>query len=199
MGNREDLLAGAKRCLYEKGYARTTARDIAAASGVVSLAAIGYHYGSKEALLNAALLQALEEWGEDLGRILSAQVDPAATPRQRFEAAWTAVVRSFEENRPLWAVQFELVAHMDKTPELRQAFAESGRQARLGLAELIGDLGVGADEHTAEKIGALYQVMLSGLAAQWLVDPRAVPTGSDLVEVLQLLAGGLHPATGTTG
>ena len=33
MGNREDLLAAAKRCLYEKGYAHTTARDIAAASG----------------------------------------------------------------------------------------------------------------------------------------------------------------------
>ena len=53
MGNREDLLAGAKRCLYEKGYASTTARDIATASGT-SLAAIGYHFGSKEALMNQA-------------------------------------------------------------------------------------------------------------------------------------------------
>src|SRR6185437_10410782 len=50
MGNREDLLEGAKRCLLEKGYRATTARDIAAASGV-SLAAIGYHFGSKEALM----------------------------------------------------------------------------------------------------------------------------------------------------
>ena len=29
MGNREALLEGAKRCLLEKGYSRTTARDIA--------------------------------------------------------------------------------------------------------------------------------------------------------------------------
>lgn len=49
MGHREDLLEGAKRCLLEKGYARTTARDIGAASGT-NLASIGYHYGSKEAL-----------------------------------------------------------------------------------------------------------------------------------------------------
>ncbi|MGH3910201.1 MAG: TetR/AcrR family transcriptional regulator, partial [Pseudonocardiaceae bacterium] len=69
MGNREALLAGAKQCLYEKGYGRTTARDIAAASGV-SLAAIGYHFGSKEALLNAALMQATMEWGEELERAL---------------------------------------------------------------------------------------------------------------------------------
>ena len=57
MGHKDDLLDGAKRCLYEKGYARTTARDIVAASGT-NLASIGYHYGSKENLLNAALMSA---------------------------------------------------------------------------------------------------------------------------------------------
>ncbi|WP_031080407.1 TetR family transcriptional regulator, partial [Streptomyces sp. NRRL WC-3549] len=40
MGNREDLLKGAKQCLVERGWARTTVRDIAAAAGV-SHAAIG--------------------------------------------------------------------------------------------------------------------------------------------------------------
>jgi len=50
MGNREDLLAGALECLKTKGWARTTVRDIAAAAGV-NHAAIGYHFGSREALL----------------------------------------------------------------------------------------------------------------------------------------------------
>ena len=58
MGNREQLLDGALACLYDKGYARTTARDIASAAGV-SLAAIGYHFGTTEVLLNAALLRAM--------------------------------------------------------------------------------------------------------------------------------------------
>lgn len=65
MGHREDLLEGAKRCLLEKGYARTTARDIVAASGT-NLASIGYHYGSKGALLNLAFLKVTEEWGDVL-------------------------------------------------------------------------------------------------------------------------------------
>jgi AcrR family transcriptional regulator len=69
VGNREALLAGARQCLFEPGYARTTARDIAAAAGV-SLAAIGYHFGSKEALLNAAIIEATIEWGEQLERVL---------------------------------------------------------------------------------------------------------------------------------
>lgn len=72
MGHREDLLEGAKRCLLEKGYARTTARDIVAASGT-NLASIGYHYGSKEALLNLAFLKVTEEWGE----LLTKQPDEA--------------------------------------------------------------------------------------------------------------------------
>ena len=58
MGHREDLLVGAVACLREKGYARTTARDIVAASGT-NLASIGYHYGSVTALLNAAVLAVL--------------------------------------------------------------------------------------------------------------------------------------------
>jgi AcrR family transcriptional regulator len=112
MGNREDLLAAAKRLLYEKGYARTTARDLAAASGV-SLAAIGYHFGSKEALLNAARIQALGEWAEEFGRTLAAGADPKASPIQRFEAIWTKVIESFAAHRPLWAASFEMLAQLD--------------------------------------------------------------------------------------
>jgi hypothetical protein len=50
ISNRDALLLAAKKCLWEKGYNRTTARDIASAAGV-SLAAIGYHFSSKETLL----------------------------------------------------------------------------------------------------------------------------------------------------
>ncbi len=58
MGNREDLLAGARQVILERGVAKATARDIAAAAGV-SLAAIGYHFGSKDELVTAALMESL--------------------------------------------------------------------------------------------------------------------------------------------
>ena len=64
MGNREDLLAGALACLKTKGWAATTVRDIAAAAGV-NHAAIGYHFGSREALLIEAFTQAMDEWGTE--------------------------------------------------------------------------------------------------------------------------------------
>lgn len=187
MGNREDLLDGAKRCLYDKGYTRTTARDIAAAAGV-SLAAIGYHYGTKEALLNAALLQALEEWGEELGRAMTLDADPAATPEERFAAAWNHVLRSFEASRPLWRIQFELVGHLDGNPELRETFAAANRGARLALVELFGTLRAPTpDPATAVALGTFYQALLGGVATQWLVDPDGALTGDDLMRALSAL------------
>src|SRR5215467_14514709 len=98
MGHREDLLAGARRCLEERGYTRTTARDLVAASGT-NLASIGYHFGSKEALLNGAMQQCFDEYIDQITKIVFA--DPGATPLQRVRASWSALVSTFEQHRPL--------------------------------------------------------------------------------------------------
>lgn len=191
MGNREDLLAGAKRCLIEKGYAATTARDVATAAGT-SLAAIGYHFRTTKALLNEALFEAMAEWGEELTRALAEDAGPDATPEQRFEAAWGRIIESFARLRPLWAIQFELIAQRDQAPELRAAFAAVNRQARLGLAEIFHRLDPAADEPTALALGAFHQALLGGVAAQWLVDPAAAPTAAELTRALRAVAAGFR-------
>ncbi|MBO4273627.1 TetR/AcrR family transcriptional regulator [Microbispora triticiradicis] len=190
MGNREDLLAGARRCLMEKGYSGTTARDIATAAGT-SLASIGYHFRSTKALLNAALVDAMEEWGKEIERTLAAGPALGGTPAQRFEATWTRIIESFARLRPLWAIQFELIAQMDRLPELREAFATANRQAKLGLAALFEDLDPAADPRKAMAVGAFYQALLGGMAAQWLVDPDEAPSATDLAEALRTIAPGL--------
>ena len=189
MGNREDLLAGALQCLLDKGFLRTTARDIAAASGV-SLAAIGYHFGSKEALLSAALVAAIGEWGDEMGNALAQPL--TGDPIDRFETAWDKTIAGIADHRRLWAVQFEVMAHLDDLPEVRKAFAEAQREGRLGLAFLFHDLDPD-DEERAVKIGAFYQALLVGVAALWEVDPESAPTATDLAGALRLIA---HPAAG---
>ena len=94
MGHREDLLAGAVRCLREKGYARTTARDIVAASGT-NLASIGYHYGSTQALLNAAVFKAMEDFGAEIGQVMQADAGLGGPTLERFERFWAHVINSF--------------------------------------------------------------------------------------------------------
>ena len=187
MGNREDLLAGAKRLLYEKGYARTTARDIAAASGV-SLAGIGYHFGSKEALLNAARNEAIGEWWDELGRTLAASADPDASPMERFEATWTRVVESFATQRPVWLASFEMLSQIDESPEVRDAVADAQQRARLGLAALFHHLDPALDEKEAWAVGSFYLALLPGVMAQWLIDPEHAPSARDLAEALRTIA-----------
>ncbi|TMR93094.1 TetR/AcrR family transcriptional regulator [Nonomuraea basaltis] len=187
MGNREDLLAGAKRCLIEKGYSRTTARDIANASGV-SLAGIGYHFKSKEALMNEALFEAMQEWGEQLAATLSADVKPDATPLERFEAAWDRVVESFARLRPLWVTQFELLGQIDHMPDVREQLVRGTKEGRLGLAELFGGIEPGSDPERERLTGTFYQAMLAGFLSQWLLDPDSALSGREVVAALRMIA-----------
>jgi AcrR family transcriptional regulator len=193
MSNREDLLAGAKRCLYEKGYSRTTARDLADAAGV-SLAAIGYHFRSKEALLNEALIVAIGEWGDELERALTADVDPAATPLQRFETIWSRVIDLFATHRRLWIANFDILSQIDRLPpEVRQVLAEAQQNGRRELAALFRGFDPVADEERALAVGSFYTALLLGVMAQWVADPERAPSSRDLTEALQTIAADLGP------
>ncbi|MBV1856466.1 TetR/AcrR family transcriptional regulator [Catellatospora tritici] len=185
MGHREDLLLGAQRCLIEIGYARTTARDIVAASGA-NLASIGYHYGSKEALLNEALIAAIETQGEHLARAMAA-VDHTAGPMQRFEQVWTVVVDHFNSNRQLWLGSFEVFAQVDRAPAVRKALAETIQQGREGLARLFHPEAELMDEAGRLALGSFFQALMTGVMTQWLVDPDRAPTGADLAGAVRVL------------
>src|ERR671919_1149027 len=58
---RAALLEAAIECIQEKGYTRTTARDIVAAAGS-HLPSINYYYGSKDALMDEALVESARRW-----------------------------------------------------------------------------------------------------------------------------------------
>lgn len=190
MGNREDLLAGAKRCLLEKGYRATTARDIAAASGV-SLAAIGYHFGSKEALMNQAVYEAVGEWSEGFERALAA-ADPRAGALERVETLWTHMVDSFEQSKPLWAAQLELIAEIDRSADLRKFFARIQPEAHLGLAELFHGADPTLDEKKRLLVGKLYHAILIGVMSQYFIDPQTAPSGHDLAEALRVVSAAVQ-------
>ncbi|MEV6207370.1 TetR/AcrR family transcriptional regulator [Kitasatospora sp. NPDC051914] len=194
MGNREDLLAGAKRCLLEKGYGRTTARDIASAAGV-SLAAIGYHYGSKDALLTQAMMEALGEWGDELGRVL-AELGEETDPQERFVAAWDKVLESFVEHRGLWSVQIEILAQMEHAPELRAMLGGVQKEARLGLSAMFQGVPEVPDTPDELARGAFYQALLAGLASQWVISPELAPSGREFLQGLRLVGASVLPGAG---
>ena len=186
MGNREALLQGARKCLADKGYARTTARDIAAASGV-SLAAIGYHFRTTEALLNEAVFAAIGEWGQRLERILAEAAQGDGEPLDAFEAVWTAVIESFGEYRGVLAASYELMVQAQETPEVHRRLAAAVQEARHALAALFAGIDPATEPERAHRVGSFYYALLSGLLTQWLIDPDQAPSGRDLAAALEEL------------
>jgi AcrR family transcriptional regulator len=196
MTNREALLKAAKQCLLEKGYARTTARDIASAAGV-SLAAIGYHFSSKEALLTEALLLAFGEWDQDLQRALQASVPPNGTPARRYEATWARIIATFESHRSLWIANFEIFTQMVSQPATREILVSQLQTARTGLAAMFLNQEESAiSDRTSRTIGTFHHVLLSGLLVQWLIDPSSALSAKDMTEALRRTAEGLQNDTG---
>lgn len=186
MGNREALLEGAVRCLADKGYARTTARDIAAAAGV-SLAAIGYHFRTTETLLNEAVFFGIAQWSGNLGVVLASGADGDESPAATLDQLWDRILGSFHEYRGILAASYEIMGRAESSPDIRQRLGAAIHDARDGLARLFGGIDPAQEPDRAQRVGAVYYALLGGLLTQWLVDPDNVPTGVSIAEGIQLM------------
>lgn len=160
-----------------------------------------YQFKSTEALMNAAMMDSIADWGEELQRAMVAEVDPEATPSERFEAYWSRVLGSFDTHRELWAATLEILSQVGHAPELRDAIAEGLHQGRLLWAQLIQNIDAATDEKRALAVGSLYQALLSGVIVQWLMDPERAPSSRDLADALRIIAASTGPdaAAATAG
>ncbi|MFE5539199.1 TetR/AcrR family transcriptional regulator [Streptomyces sp. NPDC056492] len=184
MGHREDLLEGAKKCLVEKGFVRTTARDIVNASGA-NLASIGYHYGSKDALMSQAYIALAEEWGDSF----VPDVTGEGGSLERFRSVWEGVIGHQEESAPMWAASMEVALGRGRMPELRGLLAASAGDGRKGLISAFTGIPEDElDERDVRTIGGLYQALVTGVMALWMFDPEGAVTAEELTEGMRRAA-----------
>jgi AcrR family transcriptional regulator len=185
VGHRDQLLTAARTLLEERGYAHITARDLVAESGT-NLASIGYHFGSKAELLNAAIEASFDDWAGQLADF--AMSDPDATPLQRAGATWVASLESLPDRARLLQSYIESLAQAMRVPRLREQIAAHYRRARAMVAELVarslGD-GTAADDPRCLAVAALVIAACDGLAMQWMLDPDGAPTAEQLIGGLQ--------------
>ncbi|MDT0609435.1 TetR/AcrR family transcriptional regulator [Streptomyces lancefieldiae] len=193
MGHREDLLEGAKRCLLAKGFVRTTARDIVHESGT-NLGSIGYHYGSKDALLAQAYVAMVENMSEDFdGEIRG---EPGSL--ERFASAWSNIIGTMRAPGSMWRLSMEIVAMGDQLPEVRDHLARAQREGSRGFVAMFS--GVPEEDVTEEAVdtlGSFYTTLMMGLMAQWTFDPKSAPEAGQLTDGLRQVIRGVT-ATGET-
>ena len=120
--NKTALIEAAKQLIGERGYAGTSVRDLVAASGT-NLAAVNYHFGTRDQLLTQAVLESFVEWTDRLGR--AARADPEAGPKCRCQPVRCAVrarisSRLRSGSRP-WTAPSSAIADGRRSAPLRRA------------------------------------------------------------------------------
>jgi AcrR family transcriptional regulator len=183
-GHRERLLEGAIVCLQEKGYARTTSRDLVAASDT-NLASIGYHFDSKEHLLNVAVTEAFQRWLKPLVA-LAAEPEPA-TPLERLGRTLNGVMDTLEENRPLITACLEAWAQLARSEDLRAEMLVSYEDFRTVIARTTRDAfaEIGSTGVDSDALAVLIIALFDGLLVQWQLDPSGSPSASRLIDAAQ--------------
>lgn len=183
-GHRERLLEAAIECLQAKGYARTTARDLVETSGT-NLASIGYHFGSKEHLLNVAVTEAFQRWLKPL-IALAAEPGPA-TPLERLGRTLGGVMDTLEENRPLITACLEAWAQLARSEDLRAEMLSSYEDFRVAIANTARAAfeEIGAPQVDADSLAVLIIALFDGLLVQWQLDPSGSPSAAQLIEAAQ--------------
>ncbi|MCF1595619.1 TetR/AcrR family transcriptional regulator [Streptomyces muensis] len=187
MGHREDLLEGAKRCLLAKGFVRTTARDIVKESGT-NLASIGYHYGSKDALLAQAYVEMVEGMSDAFEGGGELSGEPGSV--ERFAEVWSNIIGTMRDPGSMWRLSMEIVVMGDQLPEVREHLARAQRGGARGIVTLFhGGREEDVPEETVDTLGYFYLTLMMGVMAQWTFDPKTAPEADQLAEGLRQVIG----------
>lgn len=187
MGNQEALIEAAIVCLRERGYGGTRARDLARTAGV-SLGAIRYHFGSTEALLNAAIAESSRRWIESFQESMA-----ASGPDAGLAGPAGDLYRVFGDNHALLAGFVEAFAHAQRSDATRSQLAGYYDEYRREIARALGDSGPHAD-----AVASILIALVDGLMVQWLLAPERCPDPDVLRQAAAALSGlaAVSPAPG---
>jgi AcrR family transcriptional regulator len=193
------LLDAAKRLVVERGYAGTTVRELAAASGT-NLGAVNYHFGSREELLDQALLDAFVEWLERVGEMGPA--DPDAGPFEQLSTRARPMIDGIPEAQPAFVLGLEAMLQARRSPALKSQLAAHYAQLRQRICEYMTATTYGSERppRTLEVAASWMLAIGDGLQLQALFDPEAIPTGEELAALYEGLAAAARAGVaGATG
>jgi AcrR family transcriptional regulator len=173
------LLEGALACLQERGFARTTTRDIVAASGT-NLGSIVYHYGTKERLLEEAMSEGFRRWAEAISAVADAST---GSPYEQMRAALGQARAAFDEQAGLYTAFLEAAAETRRSDELREHVAEGYERTRALVVQSLRRTMPAEGDRDLRTLASLMVAIVDGLMMQWLFDPDAVPPGEEVAEV----------------
>lgn len=172
------LVDGAVELIVERGVRGFSLAELSRRLGV-TVAAPYRHFASRDELLAAVAVRALQSFSE----ALAAQSPEAAPPEERLAAMAGGYVRFAAEQPALFGVVFSVgLDKKQRYPELREAYEAVERKFAACVAELCP-----ADSRGAEELGDAIEATAHGYAAlltdhPGTLEPTAVARAADQAE-----------------
>jgi AcrR family transcriptional regulator len=182
---RAALVDATLACLAERGPTGTTSRAIAGRAGA-NLAAITYHFGSKEALVAEALLTSVRGWLEPVLSVLHSDDEPTSHT-VRAVAALKSSLADARAALPLHLGALTTAAH---NPALRhgldELLAEVHRLLAGQIAEQVAS-GYLPPWVEPDAMAHLLVALADGIALHAVLQPDAVDPDAVVAQALALL------------
>jgi len=160
---RTQILRAARSCMVELGYERVTMREVAETAGV-STGTIVHYFGDKDTMLEAALLEKVQ----DTGIAFRAALTGAQSAWERLERLVTASLPETEEVRDEWRLWLTFWGEVTRNERLRAVSEKQHHRWTHFLARIIaegsasGEFAVVDADIAATQLAAL----IDGLAIQ---------------------------------
>lgn len=167
---REALLDAARRVVRDKGLAGTTSREITAAADA-NLAAITYHFGSKDELVAEALFDEIQR---RVTPVLDA-LDGSGDPALRMLTAVQDLLGEFERSKRDTVVYLEALLLATRDAKYRRSALRIYRTIAERLAGTISELmdrGIVPTWVDPVAMASLILSVANGVALQTQLDPR---------------------------
>ena len=181
-------MAGARQAILERGLAKVTARDIAGAAGV-SLAAIGYHFGTKDRLVAEAIA---ESTGTEIGDGMRGAILDAGKGRslaQSLEATWNGMLDVIQNHPDELILSFENGVRTARSPESQADYVRGHRRGLRGHGRPFARSASGAAGRRCSRGGQGVFALFQGMALQWLIAPAAEHLmGEDVVRAVRAMS-----------
>jgi len=200
------ILDAAEHLFSTQGFAATTLREVTGAAGV-NIAAVNYHFGSKDALVSAVFARRLEPLNEERQQLLQRAVARARDGRPPVAEVLESLIRpavdrwGASDGEPSSIAGLLGRAHNEHDPHVRrlvfEQFAATTRRYCEVLARILPDLD-DAELYTrfhfciAAMASTLVDPERLSMLSNGLVDAR--DTDAIVARLVVFLAGGLQAA-----
>lgn len=185
------LLDATRQCIIEHGLAGTTSRLITSKAGV-NLAAITYHFGSKDDLIASALLDGLRTWLQPALDLFSGDGD--ATTRSI--AGIQQLMVTYDTHRPMAPAYLEAFTHAMQSEPLRTGIIALWDELRVHLVSDMGRMraaGSLPEWVDIEAMATLFIAVANGLVLHVTIDADGPPIGVLAAQFAALLIAARSP------